>query len=197
MKKFIFKLISIILIIITMIVFIFNLVLFTKSTFNKDNIPDVCGYKFFIVMSGSMKSKINIGDLVIVKKVEPKTLNINDIIAFRDAKNIVTTHRIIDIINKENDVFFETKGDNNNIKDNNLVKSNMIEGIYIVSIPKLGELILFVQKPLGFIMLLILILVMVSITFIIESKENIKKDKEYLKEFEEFKKQKELENSRK
>ena len=95
-----------------------------------DSVPSLLGYKPFIVLSGSMETEIYVGDLVIIKEVDASTLQINDIIAFRDSENLVTTHRIIDIVNTQNGLYFETKGDNNNTKDEELVKIDNVEGVY-------------------------------------------------------------------
>ena len=67
-----------------------------------------------------MMSKIEIGDLVFVKETDASTLKENDIIAFRDSENLVTTHRIISVINENGEISFETKGDSNNVKDERL-----------------------------------------------------------------------------
>ena len=81
---------------------------------NPNDVPSLFGYKPFIVLSGSMETEIYVGDLVIVKEVDSSTLKENDIIAFRDSENLVTTHRIVNVINSDKGLCFETKGDNNN-----------------------------------------------------------------------------------
>ena len=148
-------------------------------------------------MSGSMMSQIEIGDLVFVKEVDTNTLEVNDIIAFKDSENLVTTHRIVNIINENGEKSFETKGDSNNVKDEKLVYGKDVEGKYVFKIGKLGKYILFLQEPLGFSLMMIFILLIGAIMFMMEN-QKIKKeektiDEEYMKEFEEFKKKKEEE----
>ena len=136
-----------------------------------------------------METKINIGDLVIVKEIEPKNLKVNDIIAFREKKDFVTTHRIIEVVNGD-DICFKTKGDNNNTADDGNVCAKSIEGKYKFKIPKIGSAILFIQKPLGFmVMIMTIIIVGMSVYFFANRKRKI--SDEELKEFEEFKKSKE------
>ena len=94
-------------------ILIMNLWVIFQAKTNPDEVPSIFGYKPFIVLSGSMETEIYKGDLVIVKNILPETLQVNDIIAFRDAEDTVTTHRIIDIVNKEGVNYFITKGDNN------------------------------------------------------------------------------------
>ncbi len=186
---------------ILVIILIINLSVIIKTNVNPSKIPDVIGYKPFIVLSGSMQDEIDVGDLVIVKNVDAKDLKEKDIIAYRTADGFVTTHRIINVINKENDVCFETKGDNNNTKDDVIVCSNSIEGKYQFKISKLGNVILFIQEPLGFTIMMLVILIICILVYMVANK---KKDKtiefaseEEMKEFEEFKKAKERKLKRK
>ena len=155
-----------------------------------DKVPSVFGYKPFVVLSGSMESEISVGDLVFVKNVDVNTLKTNDIIAFRDNENLVTTHRIVDEIKIDNKRCFKTKGDSNNEEDEGTVCEKQIEGKYQGKIAKIGNVIIFIQKPLGFtVMMLSILIVCIFIYFIFSNRINKISDKE-LKEFEEFKKEK-------
>ena len=186
---------------ILVIILIINLSVIIKTNISPNKVPDIFGYKPFIVLSGSMKDKINIGDLVIVKEVDANTLKEEDIIAFRTEDGFVTTHRIINVIKKENDVCFETKGDNNNTKDDVVVCSSNIEGKYHSKIAKLGTLILFIQEPLGFIIMMLIIFIICMLIYMhTNNKENNQiqfESEEEMKEFEEFKKAKERKLNRK
>lgn len=174
---------------------IINTIIMIKTQLHPKEIPEIFGRKPFVVLSGSMKPNILIGDLIIVKEVDANTLQKDDIIAYRDDKDLVTTHRIINVIKTDEDICFETKGDSNNVKDSSLVCSNDIEGKYIHRIARIGNLILFVQQPLGFGIMMITILLIGVIIFMIS---NRKIDKEFAveteeerKAFEEFKRMRE------
>ena len=65
-----------------------------KANAYPDKVPDIFGIKPMIVLSGSMETSIHTGDLVFVKMVDPATLKKNDVIAFRNEADTVTTHRI-------------------------------------------------------------------------------------------------------
>lgn len=143
-----------------------------------------------------MESQINVGDLVFVKEIDANELEINDIIAFKDKDNLVTTHRIIQILKGKNDICFETKGDNNNTKDQEVVCSRSIEGKYAGKIAKVGSLIIFIQEPFGFGIMMVTILFLGIIIFLMK---NIQIDKRFAleseeekREFEEFRKAKAL-----
>ena len=179
--KIIFALIVIPIIIMSSIIMI-------KANMYPDKIPDVMGYKPMIVLSGSMETSIYTGDLVVVKMVDAKVLKEEDVIAFRNDANTVTTHRITEIVEENGEKLFRTKGDNNNVVDSKLVEAKDIEGIYLFRIPKLGKMLMILKEPTSLVVILLSILVVGLIWLhIIDKKEN-KEDETYRKEFEEFKK---------
>ena len=62
----------------------------------------------------------------------------------------VVTHRIIEIdANEDGGLVFTTKGDANNIEDENPVTEDMVIGIYKTRLPGVGRFAMFLQKPLG------------------------------------------------
>ena len=156
---------------------------------NPDKGPSIFGYKPFVVLSGSMETKINVGDLVIVKKTNTDNLKVNDIIAFRNSDNTVTTHRIIEVTSEG---CFVTKGDNNNIQDDGIVCSKSIEGKYVKKFAKLGNFIMFIKKPLGFVVLMLSLLIICAVIYLLSTNgfAKLTVSNEELKEFEEYKKNK-------
>ena len=184
------KIVRIALIVLLSIILFVNLCIMIQTKISPDKVPSIFGYKPFVVMSGSMETKINVGDLVIVEKVDAKDLNVGDIIAFRNSDNTVTTHRIVEVTS---DNCFITKGDNNNVEDPEIVCSKSIEGKYIKKYPKLGKFILFVKKPLGFVVLMLSLLIICVIIYLLSTDGFTKltvSDEEF-KEFQEYKKNKE------
>ena len=180
------KIFKIIFFIIAIPILLMSIVVMYKVNKYPNKVPDILGYKPMIVLSGSMETSIYTGDLVFVKEVDPDTLKTNDIIAFRNETDTVTTHRIIEIVNENGQKKFRTKGDNNNSEDSNLVETSAIEGIYAFKISKLGNFLMFLQQPMGLIMVLLVILVIGLIWLHFANKRD---DEKYRKEFEEFKKQ--------
>ena len=178
-----------------MIVFhivIMSVIVMIKANKYPDKIPDIFGYKPMIVLSGSMETAIYTGDLVFVKTVNIETLKENDIIAFRNDNDTVTTHRIVEKVEKDGKKFFTTKGDNNRVEDADLVDEADIEGVYVFKIPKLGQILMILKEPQSLAVILLIILVIGLIWLYMADKmekEEIKKeDEQYKKEFEEFKK---------
>lgn len=173
---------------------IFNLTLIIKSKLYPDKIADFMGYKPFIVMSGSMETTINIGDLVIVKKVNSSSIHTGDIIAFKNG-NIVISHRVKEVINDSGTYKFKTKGDNNNVADDFIVNSDAIEGIFVNKIPGLGSILLFLGKPIGLLMLILVIIIVSTALYFVKFGYSTK-DAELMREFQEFKRNKELNNNK-
>lgn len=167
-----------------------NLWIMLQSKMNEDAVPSVFGYKPFMVLSGSMEGKILKGDLIITKIIDPNTLVIGDIIAFRDAQGTVTTHRIIDEVENAGVRYFITKGDNNASQDQNLVELSDVEGIYVMRIPGVGSMMKSLSEPTTIMILVVGITIIFGIGFMISNKKQ--QDQERL-EFLEYKRMKELE----
>ncbi len=204
MKKWYQKISNWVLIVVCVIlvpVLLINLWILFQSKLEPDKIPNVFGYKPFIVLSGSMETEIYKGDLIVTKIVNPENLKVNDVIAFRDAENTVTTHRIIDIVNDDGVVYFITKGDNNNSQDQNLVEYQDVEGIYLFRIPGFGSMMNSLSEPTTLIILVLIITVIFILGFSISNKKQREEERkeflEYKKLMEEKEKQKEEKASKK
>lgn len=111
-----------------------------------DKIPDVFGWKLFIIMDEYMDDSVEYADLVFTKNIEPEVLNVNDVIAFRNGTNTVTIHKILEI-NEEEKVdeitqeertvrTFQMKTLKNETKDTKEVADTKVEGILRHRIPK-------------------------------------------------------------
>ncbi len=169
-------------------ILVINIWIMIQANNNKDEIPSVFGYKPFIVLSGSMETKIFKGDLILTKIVDPKTLKVNDIIAFRDAEDTVTTHRIIDIVERDGENYFITKGDNNQTQDENAVEYDDVEGIFVLRFPGMGSIMNSLSKPTTIIILLLGITLVFIIGFSISTKKQRELERQ---EFLEYKRMKE------
>lgn len=120
-----------------------NLVLVAKLIINRNQVPDIFGYKFFIVASESMEPKLKSGDLIVVNK--NREINEGDIITYKKEKFI--THKVLQIIYEDNTVKYMTKGDNNLGPDTSLVNVNEVEGVYVFSFYNGAKVLLYLQNP--------------------------------------------------
>lgn len=193
MIKKIFKTISnIFLVFVIISAGIFALITFTSK---KDGIPSVFGYSPFSIQSESMKPLLNVGDLVLCKKIDENTeIKKDDIVSFKttiQGKNVIVTHRIESIIALEdNSYVYTTKGDNNDTSDINTITRNDIVAIYTGNkIPVLGYILSFISNKYVFLLLIILPLAILFISEFVDLVKDLVENAE-LKEKEELEKQK-------
>lgn len=97
-------------------------------------------YQAIVVATGSMSPNINKGDVVVVKRLsdnEIRNLKIGDILVF-NRENKIVVHRIYKIYSSGDEIFFKTKGDNNNAPDSYLIEIHEILGIVKLKVRYIG-----------------------------------------------------------
>ena len=110
------------------------------------------GLNVYTVLSGSMEPTYHVGSLIYVKDVDTDELKAGDVITYMLDEDTIVTHRITDVIPDETDpsiIRFQTKGDANDSVDGSLVHYKNVIGTPVFSIPKLGYLANYIQKPPG------------------------------------------------
>jgi signal peptidase len=92
-----------------------------------------------VIATGSMEPMIKPGDVILVKKVDRNDVKVskNDVIQF-DRDGLLISHRIIDIGEGEEGIYYTTKGDNNSTADFRKVKPQEVKGIIVLVVPKIG-----------------------------------------------------------
>ena len=79
-------------------------------------IGQLTGFHLFNVASGSMTPTYPVNSLVIVRDVDPKTIETGDVITFvMNEDGMLVTHRVVAV--DANEKTFRTKGDANNVED--------------------------------------------------------------------------------
>lgn len=104
----------------------------------------------YTVLSGSMEPTYHVGSLIYVKDVDPADLDVDDPITYLIDNKTVVTHRIIEVLYDDDGITkigFKTKGDNNEDPDGTPVSPENILGKPVFSIPLLGYIIFYVQRP--------------------------------------------------
>ncbi len=110
------------------------------------------GFDVYSVLSGSMEPTYSTGALLYVKDVDYTQLEAGDVITFMLNEDTVATHRVMGVVPDEEDptvLRFRTKGDANDAEDGKLVHYKNIIGSPVFSIPYLGYVANFIQKPPG------------------------------------------------
>ncbi len=163
---------------------VYNFALIIQAVIKPDETPAFLGYKMYVIISGSMQPELDIGDIVVVKKVDPNNLKKDDIISFRKGQTIIT-HRIEEVKNTEEKIQFLTKGDNNNTSDKDLVSEKEVEGIVVNKIQKLGKIVLKLRDKTLIIFIILIYYVFLMYDQSIQKRKNIRRIKR--EEYEEKK----------
>ena len=128
---------------------------------------------FHPVPSESMLPTLKVGDLVIVRGIEPEAVSLNDIIVFHYPWNrdMLIVHRVVGIVKAGDTLYFETKGDNNPGRDNwdpyPGVPEHLVVGVVIGTIPYVGYVILALKEPLGMAIVALLTALVIVYEFVI------------------------------
>lgn len=103
-----------------------------------------------VVNSESMIPVYYEGDVVFIKKVEPSTLEVGDIIVFKSKRGTIPiVHRIVEIIEREGNLYFVTQGDSNAFVDSYYdpgVPENKIIGTPVFKIPRIGLFSVYLRR---------------------------------------------------
>ncbi len=155
---------------ILIILFVINLILsFEEHT-------HILGIYMFNIVSESMEPTLEINDVVVVQKCAPSQLKKGDIITFRQDERTIS-HRILNVIKEKDNIKFETKGDNNEIPDPELVEAGQVFGKVIFKIKKVGKAISYIQNLRGFINILLFTVIVYVLVSLREKRKNNRKIK--------------------
>lgn len=140
-------------------ILLINITLIAKSYINKDEVPSIGGTFPLIVLTDSMVPEIYSGDLIICKTADAEDIEVNDVISFFDPAGngtSIVTHRVIEIVEDDGEIFFRTRGDNNNTEDKELVPAENLVGVYKMRIAGAGHIAMFMQSTAGLIVCVVL-----------------------------------------
>ena len=162
------------LIVVAFTVFMMIFTIFSVTTVNSDKGRTVFGYKFFIVLTGSMSPSeknahldvhFSEGDIIIVKDLdneEKRQLKAGDIITFVSSNEKTFGKTISHMIrsceyDKDGKVIaYNTFGTNTDTDDEFPVDANDVLGVYSKKIPKLGNFFNFVKSTKGYIVCILI-----------------------------------------
>lgn len=125
-----------------------------------DNKISIFNYRMFTVISGSMKPKYDIGDVLIAKSVKSSTIKVGDTISYLgatgDFKNKVITHQVIKIEKDTNGKYvFHAKGLANLVEDP-IVYEKQLFGVVVYKSMLLSTVYRIVATNIGFYLFIII-----------------------------------------
>lgn len=160
-----------------------NIVLIVQGfTQDASVMPNIAGKFPLMVQSGSMSPTIEVGDLIIVNAPEKgQTFGVDDVVTFWDGApgSALVTHRIVEITTDDDGkTAYRTKGDANSAQDGTLVYPEDIVGTYVMRIPYLGDVAMFMQTIPGLIVCVILPLALFIVYDVIRRRKLSKSEQE-------------------
>jgi signal peptidase len=119
------------------------------------------GHRLETVRSGSMQPTYSVGSMLVVRSVDPADVRIGTPLSFvRADDGNIETHRVIAVLRDKNGLAFRTKGDANRIADPDPVPASAVRGSVMWAVPRVGELMLWLAWPRGFLLLVVAPLLM-------------------------------------
>ena len=131
----------------------------TLATKDSSQVASIAGFTPLSVVSDSMAPTFNAGDLIVIRKCDPASLEVGDIITFHAIINnefALNTHRISEIQDQNGVRSYVTKGDNNAIADIHMIADGDIVGQYITRLPGFGKVVQFLSSSAGFLLVIVL-----------------------------------------
>ncbi len=170
-----------------MVIAAVSMMIFTVVSVNTfDRIDrNLFGYKAFIVLSDSMSATdFDAGDLVLSKVVDPKTLQVGDIISYQSTNTEnygkVVTHKIRALTkDADGNPGFITYGTTTDTDDENVVVYSFVLGKYQGRIPKVGKFFEFLKTTQGYI---ICIFIPFLVLILMQGFQSIKLFRKYKRE---------------
>jgi signal peptidase len=112
--------------------------------------PQLFGRHFLVVRSGSMAPVFASGSMVAIHQTNPAEnvqLPVGTVVAFRSLANseVLITHRIVDVVNVDGSLAYQTKGDANATVDGTYLDPARVLGTYSFSVPRLGFFMVALQ----------------------------------------------------
>lgn len=166
---------------IFLVIILYNIVLLYMSYIDKFDTPSFYIYKAYVITTNSMEPELKKDDVVVIKKAKADNLKQGDIVTFKQNGETIT-HRIVQIDDIEDGKLYITKGDNNNVQDEQGLRFDQIEGKLVIKIPHLGKMVASFKN--GIIIVLVLLISAIIYLNRITAKErsNIRRAKKKLED---------------
>ena len=146
----------------------------------KNKVPNVFGYSFLRVATGSMEPTIPTGSLIIVHKANASDIRVGDVICFYSAdpqiEGMPNTHRVADVRNEDGKLSFITQGDASDTPDQYPVSADRLVGVYVRSFQMGKALDVMHSRYFFFFVLLIPMCVVIFLEFLHVKKVATKKE---------------------
>jgi len=125
-------------------------------------VPFFSRLQHYVIVTGSMEPVISVGDVVILDQdVDFESLEVGDIIAFEvtvpsQTEKIIVVHYLDEImVDDEGTRTFRTRPEVSDEQDDWILSETDIVGTHLMTIPKIGSVLLFLSSPFGRVVLIV------------------------------------------
>ena len=125
-------------------------------------LPKPFGLASLVVVSGSMAPTLNVGDIAVARPVEPRDLQLGDVVTY-SAKRGLITHRIVGLDLMAQGAFFQMKGDANLTTDPQAISAERIVGKVVFRVPRIGLLMSVTDSMTGVFFMIVVPLLLLAL----------------------------------
>ncbi|MEX0616600.1 MAG: signal peptidase I [Candidatus Woykebacteria bacterium] len=127
------------------------------------NIPLPQGYRLLVVQTGSMEPAMPVGSVVLTRSsadfAAPMPMTrflVGDIITYEAGRNNFVSHRVVEIVERNGQFFYRTKGDANKKADQKLIAEKDVMGEVFLTAPYVGRFVNFTKEPIGYFLMILI-----------------------------------------
>jgi len=120
-------------------------------------LPVAIGWRPYTVLTGSMRPRIQPGDVVMDKPILATQIHVGKVVTFKDMEREgkLVTHRVRSVSRQGNMVSVETRGDANNTSEHWSVAADGHVGQVMYTLPMVGRIGHAIRNPIGILILVI------------------------------------------
>jgi signal peptidase len=131
------------------------LILIGLSSVVLGRILPALGHPVFVVGGPSMAPTIPVGAAIVDEIVPPAALAVGDVVSLQSGPDrAIFTHRITRLVDRDGEIWIETKGDANASKDPSITPASGVIGRVAVVIPVAGYALALQSTPPGVVLIL-------------------------------------------
>ena len=107
------------------------------------------GREVFAIRGQSMSPTIPMGAAIVVVERPIDEIEVGDIVTWRAANGAYVTHRVLQVVEENGELFVQTKGDANDSPDPSAVPADAIVGVVEAWVPAAGFALIMMSTPTG------------------------------------------------
>jgi len=107
------------------------------------------GRQIFAIRGQSMSPAIPLGSAIIISKRDVADLRPGDIVTWQAANGAYVTHRLVQVVEENGELFLQTKGDANDSPDAAAVPESSYVGVVDAWVPAAGYGLIIMSTPTG------------------------------------------------